>query len=289
MEKQVPSMDMTARKGRGHIFSRSKSYPDTLVFDDLYCTNPNCPCQEVSFTAYAAKDTGRKKPLFSFRLNTEAWQASDIENYGERQGYKEIIASFVTHLPDEMKKILRDNVRQAKKDGDQNYLENIDRKILEDIRQGIMVPYYNIFGSTPGDMEMRVQLDGKEYFIVDQYCMSCGGCPISLTFYELGAGGGKAVLHVSTRPEMRDYQVAQAPAPQLSADRVMEQLRRRQPLRRLLRKRQARMQEAARNIKARYFQAAPPSSAARPAAAGRNDPCPCGSGKKYKRCCGAVR
>jgi SEC-C motif domain protein len=21
--------------------------------------------------------------------------------------------------------------------------------------------------------------------------------------------------------------------------------------------------------------------------AGRNDPCPCGSGKKYKRCCGA--
>jgi preprotein translocase subunit SecA len=21
---------------------------------------------------------------------------------------------------------------------------------------------------------------------------------------------------------------------------------------------------------------------------GRNDPCPCGSGKKYKKCCGAV-
>lgn len=31
-----------------------------------------------------------------------------------------------------------------------------------------------------------------------------------------------------------------------------------------------------------------PSRPARPAAkAGRNDPCPCGSGKKYKRCCGA--
>ena len=24
-----------------------------------------------------------------------------------------------------------------------------------------------------------------------------------------------------------------------------------------------------------------------PAQAGRNDPCPCGSGKKYKKCCGA--
>ncbi len=288
MAKQVPSMDMAARKGLGHIFPRPKNYPDTLVFDDLYCTNPNCPCQEVLFIAYAAKDTGRKKPLFSFRLNTEDWQASDIENYGESQGYKEIIDSFVAHLPEEMKKILQDSLRQAKEEDDRNYLENIDQEILEDIRQGIMVPYYNIFGSAPGDMEMRVQLDGKEYFIVDQYCMSCGDCPISLTFYEPGAGGAKAVLHVSTRPEMRDYQVEQTPAPQLSPDRVMEQLRRRQPLRRLLRKRQARMQEAARNIKARYFQAAPPSSAARPAA-GRNDPCPCGSGKKYKRCCGAVR
>ena len=33
---------------------------------------------------------------------------------------------------------------------------------------------------------------------------------------------------------------------------------------------------------------APQAPAARPAApaVGRNDPCPCGSGKKYKKCCG---
>ena len=29
-----------------------------------------------------------------------------------------------------------------------------------------------------------------------------------------------------------------------------------------------------------------PIAAARPKAAGRNDPCPCGSGKKFKKCCG---
>jgi len=33
------------------------------------------------------------------------------------------------------------------------------------------------------------------------------------------------------------------------------------------------------------FPAAPPPAAPR-AAVGRNDPCPCGSGKKYKKCCG---
>ncbi|WP_304055492.1 SEC-C metal-binding domain-containing protein [Nitrosomonas communis] len=29
-----------------------------------------------------------------------------------------------------------------------------------------------------------------------------------------------------------------------------------------------------------------PSSLTTPAKVGRNDPCPCGSGKKYKKCCG---
>ena len=33
---------------------------------------------------------------------------------------------------------------------------------------------------------------------------------------------------------------------------------------------------------------AAPGAAARPAKIGRNDPCPCGSGKKFKRCCAAV-
>jgi SEC-C motif-containing protein len=31
---------------------------------------------------------------------------------------------------------------------------------------------------------------------------------------------------------------------------------------------------------------APPPAATRAVSAGRNDPCPCGSGKKYKKCCG---
>lgn len=44
-----------------------------------------------------------------------------------------------------------------------------------------------------------------------------------------------------------------------------------------------------------YFRLAPkatakadPQPAQTPPAPGRNEPCPCGSGKKYKRCCGAA-
>jgi len=31
-----------------------------------------------------------------------------------------------------------------------------------------------------------------------------------------------------------------------------------------------------------------PTTICRDAATGTNDPCPCGSGKKYKNCCGAI-
>jgi preprotein translocase subunit SecA len=31
--------------------------------------------------------------------------------------------------------------------------------------------------------------------------------------------------------------------------------------------------------------AVPPTQRTAPAKVGRNDPCPCGSGKKYKKCC----
>jgi uncharacterized protein len=36
------------------------------------------------------------------------------------------------------------------------------------------------------------------------------------------------------------------------------------------------------------FGAAPAPAPARAQKVGRNEPCPCGSGKKYKRCCGAL-
>jgi len=35
-------------------------------------------------------------------------------------------------------------------------------------------------------------------------------------------------------------------------------------------------------------QHAAPAEPARSEKAGRNDPCPCGSGKKYKKCCGSA-
>ncbi|MDD5596258.1 MAG: SEC-C metal-binding domain-containing protein [Candidatus Omnitrophica bacterium] len=38
--------------------------------------------------------------------------------------------------------------------------------------------------------------------------------------------------------------------------------------------------------KPNFSSAKPPAQRTAEAKVGRNDPCPCGSGKKYKKCCG---
>lgn len=43
-----------------------------------------------------------------------------------------------------------------------------------------------------------------------------------------------------------------------------------------------------RRRKSREHTAAAPASRRTTAKIGRNDPCPCGSGKKYKKCCGGA-
>jgi uncharacterized protein len=48
-----------------------------------------------------------------------------------------------------------------------------------------------------------------------------------------------------------------------------------------------RFQELARQVVADRHRQEPPQSSS-PAVPGRNEPCPCGSGKKYKRCCGQL-
>lgn len=48
----------------------------------------------------------------------------------------------------------------------------------------------------------------------------------------------------------------------------------------------ARVSQYAQTMPTNVFTPAHSAKAGRPPAAGRNEPCPCGSGKKYKKCCG---
>jgi len=49
---------------------------------------------------------------------------------------------------------------------------------------------------------------------------------------------------------------------------------------------QPRQQQSRRVVENRYAEEGPRQPARKEGKVGRNDPCPCGSGKKYKKCCG---
>jgi hypothetical protein len=133
------------------------------------------------------------------------------------------------------------------------------------------------------DFDLTVSHEGQPYLASDCYCLEpdCSCDEVTVQFVDLSpAEGGETPLVGSARASIRRLraptfddgpavvrQLWSALLEQHGADVLRERFRR--------------MREVAR----RRGSLPAPARAAK-AKVGRNDPCPCGSGKKYKRCCG---
>jgi len=138
--------------------------------------------------------------------------------------------------------------------------------------EGDMVPFHEVI---PWDFDLTVVHDGRKYLVEDMYCLN-PGCPcdnVAVEFVDLGTDAqevygvahGQASLGSLKAPTLEGGPMAKPLWAALLQQVGVEKLRRRYA--------------AARK--------AAPKPAPPPAAphTGRNAPCPCGSGKKFKRCC----
>jgi hypothetical protein len=151
--------------------------------------------------------------------------------------------------------------------GDPTYLSGIAPEQIE-----FLVPLCDVF---PWDFDLTVVHDGRKLLALDTYCMnpSCGCDDVTVQFFDTIAVGGerpnlghvKASLRRLRSPDVHGpavlRQLWSALLDQLGADRLRDRFKR------------------MRGVAAR--QAVQPGRMP-----SRNGPCPCGSGKKYKRCCG---
>jgi hypothetical protein len=155
------------------------------------------------------------------------------------------------------------------------------RRVLATATPGNMIAFHDLF---PADWDLLFRHDDELYWAVDLYCPNpaCDCSSVALTLYHLRKGSpdplvvGKAQVDLaSERPLL---EVNTPAARDVFATFWNEHEERLRP----------RRDEARRAVlhlspsPATPAPAAAPPSDARPP---RNAPCPCGSGKKYKRCC----
>ena len=171
-------------------------------------------------------------------------------------------------------------------------LDQLETHFPPEAADGSMVGYYEIL---PHARPIEVRVEEQAWQFDDQYCVQrgCGCQSAGLTFIPVMGEGSQRNAGPRLRLGFRysyndgqaDHVTAGADAPSVSE--MLGALRKAQPdLKAFLARRHSQL----RRLYRRASSATPAADSVRPTSpkTGRNDPCPCGSGKKYKRCCGAA-
>ncbi|MCA1787381.1 MAG: SEC-C domain-containing protein [Desulfobacteraceae bacterium] len=151
-------------------------------------------------------------------------------------------------------------------------------------RDGLMYAYNDVL---PYGNQMRVTINDREYLIFDQFCL-LPGCSCTHTVLDILPD-----TEAETRPETsfvlkliytkKRWEKNDDLPGSITLAAVRSAIEERYPdFYRSLRSRHEKLKHIYQKCRKNEFLPAQPAQTVK---VGRNDPCPCGSGKKYKKCC----
>jgi hypothetical protein len=290
----------------------------TFIAGLRVCENPCCPCEAVGFSCRPTRqhDAGAAAPesaplsfdldVFNRRVNTEIHPPPDSETLA-----RAVAAEMQEPDWQRLVDLFQNTKRRVMKTMD---IDAVRAQFPPDTqgRRGAMVGYVEIF---PWADEFTFHLENARWMADDMYCVKprCGCSWSALTFFQmpekdskLPARGVPPALalyydYLSGRIELIDQKPGSPPPDKFvqalraaNSDFDLTLCHRHQQLKRLAERTPKTRRRANRpsaflrgDEAAETAPALPPTRVvAQSAKVGRNDPCPCGSGKKYKKCCG---
>ena len=293
---------------------RFSSHPRPFRITEGYCDNPDCRCKDVFLTFTEVNQSGLslKKPIsFSASIDVETWQERrPPQRAAEVAGW---VQEFLEQCPKSRRAEFKSSFERAKRDARRKAAFTID---CDEVLAGTLFPYCDVLvdnsalSSGGRSYTFEFYHQGREYLIEDQYCPNpnCDCQSVHLVFFEVVTQEsahseiwqrfqGQVTFAGETAVDERGA------CDMAEADRILAAWWKEH-------------QNALKLFKARYkdikrigqrsLEAQVPSSrqvTRRPSKltgrqsisaddrtaginrVGRNEPCPCGSGKKYKKCC----
>ena len=283
------------------------------------CLNPCCPCEAVSFTCRPAGEPCGSQPgtgvaPVPLRFDLDVFErAANTRVESVPEGVALAGAVVAEMQPADWERLAQLFLTVKRRQMERMDLDalhvSFPREVMEG--NGSMVGYAEVF---PWSDPFAFTRADTRWVADDQYCVQpgCKCTQTALAFCRMTAPavppGRPAECDVFLR---HDYtrgktEVLEASPGGPAADELMQALRAAhsdlertfQERHRQMKRLGERLLSKTRRRSKRAFSyrvdegvgespAVPPTPPAKPAPkAGRNDPCPCGSGKKYKRCCG---
>ena len=270
------------------------SYEIPFLIWKTCCANPDCPCREVVLD-FVEREASSGDPIyFRVLLDVDTWK--EVEPRTRTHLVQQVIDEFIRELPDETKDEFREMLEYRKAHARKAGTFTLP---VEDVLSGKMVPYSEVFTDIGSVLEggrgssFTFTHDGVKYYIEDTYCPNpdCHCNSVQTVF--LREDGNRVeeafAITVSLKGKVEEVKVARVSKKEArhihhawleSDEELLAELRHRY----------AEIKDIGDRILEEEFadfdgEAPVQDKPAKKRKIGRNEPCPCGSGKKYKRCC----
>jgi len=259
------------------------SYEGEIAVTESMCLNPDCVCMDLFLTFHQMQKGDITDPLFKITVDLRSWNVTEKEIYKEDINVEEMTNEFMSNLDNKTKTEMKDRVLIAKVEEEPiDWLDNMD------LYNTPLIGYSEAFGLKTRS-KCIYKYDGLDYFVEDYYCVNpkckCNDCV--LIFYTRISENEQFFEKFSVRLKLNKGKYKIEDADDISNDEIanivsafLENLggifllrKRYRKMKKFGRMRIKRKKKNNKRVKAKVK-------------VGRNDPCPCGSGKKYKKCCG---
>lgn len=289
-----------------HSFRFSWSL-DTYVAIEYFCTDPECNCNSVLLDIDRVTPSGTTENIGSISISIPDFKVEEIKAKHKAIYQSKLNKEFKQGIPEEWKSYIlkhRDHVREltsARLPVDSlqerkgallttSALPSRSYKAMSmpsiDLEKTPTMGYVEVFGESADQL---VFTHGENRILVDeQYCMkpSCDCRQGLLTFIQLEPGKPTSKFVIGYSTHKRSYTVVENYTTNKEIEELVAAFETAYPaVRRTISKHYDDMKREGKRAMLEKQQSVTASSASLP---GRNDPCSCGSGKKYKKCCGSV-
>lgn len=272
-----------------------------FLINPSFCDNFDCPCRDISLDAVLVDErytdieidenglhyrfvpwSGEAEPVLrrlaaTLDVDTGEIQIDDRAPLAHKDF--ELLAWLQERTLDSYMPRLRKRWRHAK-----GYLKDAWRsKDWTWWEPGRLVSWFEIY---PDDTNLILQMDGDVYLADDMYCINpgCSCKEVGLGFSKITEAGIERLGAIRIEmPSCRLSSIMDGKAKEETLRRLLDVfLQMRFP--NVLNDRLKMIQPVGKQIVALSTRKGTPSIRS-VSKVGRNDPCPCGSGKKYKKCC----
>jgi hypothetical protein len=268
------------------LIARAKFERAPVIADIVgsYCANPHCPCKNVTLDFLDANSQNGKK-LLELVIDYETRQLVSSKFFNDELDNTELVDEFMNSLDNQIKDEILSGIAQ-KAPKEHPLRDSID---LSGIGANSMVYYSEIYRTEPYE-DLLFEFDGKKYFVLDHYCPKpkCDCKDVMLAFYIIDKGMAKRepilVHKVKLESGRGIIEDKRADVSLQFANDLYSGLSRLFGGSSIdfFKNRYKKIKEWGKF----YYNTRETPTIKVSQKTGRNDPCPCGSGKKYKKCCG---